>query len=78
MTTKTIDVHATHPQLTELLPLVTAGTEIILTEGNLPVARLVPFSKAASVRVPGLHAGTVWMSADFDAPLPDEFWTGRA
>ncbi|MEL6526763.1 MAG: DUF2281 domain-containing protein [Chloroflexota bacterium] len=29
-----------------------------------------------SERVPGLHAGTTWMSDDFDAPLPDEFWLG--
>lgn len=52
---------------------VTAGTEIILTANHLPIARLLPFSEAMSPRVPGLHAGTVWMSADFDDPLPDEF-----
>ena len=76
MVTKTIDLHEDKPQLNELLPLVTAGTEIILTEGRTPVARLVPFSAAPGIRVPGLHAGTVWTSPDFDAPLPDEFWTG--
>jgi hypothetical protein len=27
-------------------------------------------------RVLGLHAGTIWISADFDDPLPDEFWLG--
>lgn len=27
-------------------------------------------------RVLGLHAGEVWMSDDFDAPLPDSFWLG--
>ena len=25
-------------------------------------------------RVPGLGKGGIWMSADFDEPLPDEFW----
>ena len=78
MTTKTIDVQDTQPQWSELLPLVTAGTEIILTEGSLPVARLLPFAAETSPRVPGLHAGAVWMSADFDDPLPDEFWAGPA
>lgn len=29
-------------------------------------------------RVAGLHAGMVWMSEDFDAPLSDEFWLGVA
>lgn len=27
-------------------------------------------------RVLGLHAGTSWVSDDFDDPLPDEFWLG--
>ena len=27
-------------------------------------------------RIPGLHPGSIWMSEDFDAPLPDEFWVG--
>ncbi len=26
-------------------------------------------------RTPGLHPGG-WISEDFDAPLPDEFWLG--
>ena len=28
-------------------------------------------------RILGLHAGQVWMSEDFDEPLPDEFWFGE-
>jgi hypothetical protein len=28
-------------------------------------------------RVAGLHPGAIVMAADFDAPLPDEFWLGR-
>jgi hypothetical protein len=31
----------------------------------------------APPRVMGLHAGTIWMSADFTDPLPDEFWLGE-
>ena len=27
-----------------------------------------------SPRTPGLHAGRYWIAADFDAPLPDDFW----
>jgi hypothetical protein len=27
-------------------------------------------------RIPGLHAGTTWVSDDFDDPLPDSFWFG--
>jgi len=25
-------------------------------------------------RIPGLGKGGIWMSEDFDEPLPDEFW----
>jgi hypothetical protein len=28
-------------------------------------------------RTPNLGEGTVWMSDDFDDPLPDEFWLGE-
>ena len=27
-------------------------------------------------RIPGLDAGTTWVSDDFDDPLPDSFWLG--
>lgn len=29
-------------------------------------------------RVLGLHQGMGWISDDFNAPLPDEFWLGEA
>jgi hypothetical protein len=28
-------------------------------------------------RVPGLGSGDIWISEDFDEPLPDEFWFGE-
>lgn len=28
-------------------------------------------------RVPGLNRGHFWISEDFDAPLPEEFWLGQ-
>lgn len=74
MSTKTIDVREVHPSLLELLAQVATGTEIILTEGQTPRARLVPFPLATSQRVPGLHLGSMTMSADFDAPLPEDVW----
>jgi antitoxin (DNA-binding transcriptional repressor) of toxin-antitoxin stability system len=72
MLTRTIDVRKEPPDLKGLLSLVADGTEVILTEGDTPIARLVPVGK----RVAGLHAGAISMSEDFDEPLPDEFWTG--
>ena len=78
MQTKTVDVHEAQTRLAELLSLVSAGTEIILTAGSTPLARIVPIAVASTPRVAGLHPDTIWMSEDFDAPLPEDFWTGTA
>lgn len=77
MLTKTIDVREAQTNLKELLSLVREGTEIVLTEGPTPLARLVPIASPTTPRVAGLHTGAIWTSEDFDAPLPEEFWTGE-
>jgi len=76
MLTKTVDIHEAQLHLVELLALVTTGTEIILTEGSTPLARIVPMPGAPTPRVAGLHPGAIWTSEDFDEALPEEFWTG--
>jgi hypothetical protein len=32
---------------------------------------------SSSPRIAGLHQGQIWMSEDFNDPLPDEFWLGE-
>lgn len=71
MAIRTVDVSEVRLRLAELLSEVRAGAEIVVTEGGAPIARLVP----ATARVAGLHAGTIWISDDFDEPLPEDFWT---
>jgi hypothetical protein len=44
-------------------------------------AKSCPTSAAHSSsapRTPGLHQGQIWMSEDFNEPLPDGFWLGEA
>jgi len=74
MLIETIDVKKKLPDLKGLLSLVAQGREVVLTQDNTPIARLVPITN----RVAGLHAGAIWTSEDFDEPLPDEYWTGNA
>ncbi len=72
MTTKTIDLEVTATSLDELLRLLDADTEILLMNGDTPLARLSPVEievEVAKPRIPGLHAGTTWVSDDFDDPL---------
>jgi prevent-host-death family protein len=72
MQTETIDISEAQNHLKELLnKAVKTGSQIILSENEKPVARLIPVSG----RIPGLHVGAIWTSNDFDEPLPDEFWT---
>jgi len=74
--TKTVDVRDAQAQLPELLTLALEGNEVIISEGDKPVARLVPVTTSKHKRVAGLNRGAIWMSEDFDEPLPDGFWTG--
>ncbi len=78
MLTKTIDVQEAQADFQKLLSSVASGHEIILTQDNTPVARLVPVAPAPTVRVAGLHAGATWISEDFSEALPDDFWMGTA
>jgi len=73
---KLIDVRELAARWDEALALAAAGDEIILTDGQIPKARLVPLSDNAK-RIAGLHPGAMQPTPDFDAPLPDGFWTGQ-
>lgn len=65
---KSIDVHHAQTHLSSLLERVVAGEEMSVTQGGKPVAKLVPCP--AEPRKPGRLRGKIWMSEDFDAPLP--------
>jgi len=78
MTTQTVTLQDAQTRLAELLNQALAGNDIIITEGDKPVARLVPIAQSNRPRrVAGLQRGQMWTSDDFDAPLPDEFWNGE-
>jgi antitoxin (DNA-binding transcriptional repressor) of toxin-antitoxin stability system len=69
-----IDIHELPARFDEALALASAGGEVIILDGSTPRARLVPLSQAP--RTAGLHPGALQPAPDFDAPLPDDFWTG--
>lgn len=75
MRRKTINIHEVETDLAEPLSLVSSGTEVILTEGCTPRARIVPIASPTTPRVAGLHAGAVQTNEDFGESMPDEFWT---
>jgi antitoxin (DNA-binding transcriptional repressor) of toxin-antitoxin stability system len=71
---KFVEIHDAQQQLAELVAQAATGTDIILLDGQTPRARLVPIPAPVGQRVPGLHAGSITISPDFDQPLPDDLW----
>ena len=55
-------------------PLLIRVLELIQTAKSSSSEMAV---SSQELRMPGLHSGQVWMSEDFNDPLPDEFWLGE-
>jgi prevent-host-death family protein len=69
---KTVNIHEAKTHLSRLLAEVMAGEEVIIAKAGKPVAKLVPVTGDGLSRVMGIDRGRVWMSEDFDAPLPED------
>jgi prevent-host-death family protein len=69
----TITIQEAQTRLSELIHRLTPGEEVIITENNQPVARLILTAPPGrKPRQPGRLRGTVlYMAPDFDAPLED-------
>ncbi len=66
MPTQTVELKDVQARLDELLALLREGTDVLIVDGNRPIARMTPIH--TSDRVPDLFPGG-WISDDFDAPL---------
>jgi prevent-host-death family protein len=77
MSTTQIEVNELQNRFSEIISRAKAGEEIIVTEANIPRAKLIPIEPDL-VRKLGLHPGGFQMADDFDAPLPEEFWLGQS
>jgi prevent-host-death family protein len=66
-----VNVHAAKTHLSELLARVEAGEEVVLGRAGRPIGRLIPFRPTRAPRRFGGWRGRVWLSDDFDAPLPE-------
>ena len=76
--TTTVDI-STLQGIRELLLLLETDAEIILTEGDIPVAMLASMKHVqipTDGRVPDTDP-TIWISDDFDDQLPEHYWIRR-
>jgi len=69
---KQVNIHEAKTHLSRLLARVMGGEEIIIAKAGKPIATLVPYDIPSKQRVPGTAKGKIWMSEDFDEPLPEE------
>ena len=74
MSTKIVTVQEAEGHLLELIDLAEKGEEVIIAHDDQPKVKLVPIRQSSPKREFGQYRGKVWMSPDFDEPLPDDFW----
>jgi prevent-host-death family protein len=70
----TITIEEAQTRLSELIHRLNPGEEVVITEGDRPVARLVPATSPAEPRKAprlGTLRGTVLSMDHFDDPLED-------
>jgi prevent-host-death family protein len=67
----TVNVHKAKTNLSRLLKKVAAGEEVTIARAGTPVAQLVPVKPKGAVPL-GFDRGRVWVSDDFDDPLPPD------
>ena len=68
-----LPIQEAQAQLPQLIHQLAPGDEVVITENNRPVARILPPQAMQPARKLGSLRGTVlYMAPDFDAPL-DEF-----
>ena len=75
-------MHEAKTQLSALVARAEAGEDVVIARAGQPAVRLTPVRDEGPTwvqRIDGALAGRVWMSEDFDAPMPQfehEFHNG--
>ncbi len=70
---KTVNIHAAKTNLSSLVEEAAAGKEIIIAKAGKPMARLMPIDKKKGIASTlGMFKGEIWISDDFNDPLPPE------
>ena len=67
-----VNMHEAKTQLSRLAEQAANGEEIVIARNGRPLAKLVPIDEKRKPRKLGLAKGAIWISDDFDDPLPWE------
>jgi antitoxin (DNA-binding transcriptional repressor) of toxin-antitoxin stability system len=66
-----VDIIDAKIQIESLLQFALQGEEVIITQNNQPILKLIQFLQPIKRRQRGSAKGQIWMSPDFDEPLED-------
>lgn len=69
---KVVNLHAAKTHLSRLVDAAAGGEDVVIAKAGKPMVRLVPVAAKPRRMGFGADKGKIWMSADFDAPLPDD------
>jgi prevent-host-death family protein len=69
---RTLNIHEAKTQLSRVVDDVAAGEEVIIAKAGKPMVKMVPLTAGKQKRKLGALKGKLIVSADFDAPLPDD------
>lgn len=63
-----VNIHDAKTNLSKLLKLVSKGEEVIISKGNIPLAKLIPFHPPYERKL-GSAMNGILIQPDFDDPL---------
>jgi prevent-host-death family protein len=66
-----VNMHEAKTRLSSLVQLVEQGERVVIARDGVPVAEIVPHEVEAPPRKGGQLRGQIWISDDFDAPMPE-------
>jgi prevent-host-death family protein len=66
-----VNMHEAKTRLSALVKLVEQGERVVIARDGVPVAEIVPHEAPVAARRGGQLRGQIWISEDFDAPMPE-------
>jgi len=76
MSVKRVSLAEANGQLAELIELAKRGDEVVIESDGKSQVRLVAVAPVRKTRAFGQHKDSVWMSPNFNDPLPPEVLLG--
>ncbi|MBI1900310.1 MAG: type II toxin-antitoxin system prevent-host-death family antitoxin [Planctomycetia bacterium] len=67
----TLSLEDAQASLPDLVHRLRPGDEVVITENDRPVARIVPAQPGGTRALGTLHGTVLYVANDFDAPLED-------